>query len=174
MLKNKSALVALSAAMILNPIMVNLAFAEQSLPTIPPQTRNSNSLSTEQKIQLIKQTRAYVDQYNIALSKVNATMVNKELYYNIGNIGSSITGWLFAIEAVQAYRGKISTGHQDMALKFAAGLLLSFGALEVMERTTRTSLMIDTYEKENLQNQLSTLSTQLEKLENSLFEIDQM
>ncbi len=174
MLNKKSVLITLATAMILNPVMANLALAEQSSSLMPPQTQNSNSLSIEQKIQLINQTRAYIDQYNFSLSKVNAKIVNNDMYYNIGNIGSSLTGWLLAIEVVQAYRGKISAGNQNMALKFAAGLLLSFGALEVMERTTRSSLMVSSEEKEKIQKQLSELSSKLEKLENNLFEIDQM
>lgn len=174
MLKKKSVLITLATTMILNPMMANLALADQSTASTPQLNQNIHSLSAEQKMQLIKQIRAYVDQYNLTLSKVNATIIDKELYYNIGNIGSSISGWLLMIEAVQAYRGKISAGNQNMALKFAAGLLVSFGSLEVLERTTRSSLMVSSEEKENLQKQLSDLSSKLEKLENSLFEIDQM
>lgn len=174
MLKNKSILLTLSAMMILNPLMANLALADQSIPSLPQQTQNLNSLTAQQKIELIQQTREYIDKYNLALSKVNATIVNKELFYNIGDIGSSITGWLLAIEVVQAWRGKISPANQTIAIKFGAALLASFGALEVLERTTSNSLMVSTEEKQNLQKQLSDLSSQLETLQANLFEIDQM
>ena len=131
---------------------------------MPAFAQSSNTLTSAQKIEMVRQLRDQVAAKRGEIAGANAKYLNGQLYYQIGDIGSTITGWTTAIVLLfgQTLDIKKTQG------KLFWGALAGYAATKVMEVHFKEVMNISKAEKDRIENELSNLEQRLSGLEAGL------